>query len=791
MLNHRYSMRFNLIATIVAVAALGMLFALVSGRTYHELAVENERAALVEQAKIRVSNLRKNLDVESREFAAALQSKLGFLKAFNKRDTKSVERELSKLFDRHPITETEIKPVRFSTYDNKLNLIASVSRVPLKVYPSQSACLNLPALAGRGESIEPQKLMSGMCMVDGRLYYTSIVPLGRPGKTGYLHIVADMFHCLALMEKTYGIPIKLSLSNGTLLYKSAKWPGRESMGKILVAEYPLYANPATNTHLNISVRKDMSSFFDKLERAQFLIMLAAAAATFIVIVVASLVLQKTAINPLETLTVQLRKIRQDKTHLGRHVDVGGNKEIISLATGFNEMTTELKQLYEKLERMAFTDSLTKLPNRALLHDRLQQAIFNARREHKPFAFLMMDLDRFKDINDTLGHQIGDLVLQQVADRLRSKLRESDTVARFGGDEFAILLPAVNAKHAGMAARMLLQALRTPFVIDDHSLDIGASVGITLYPDHGVDANILVRRADVAMYAAKNANSGHAFYDSKMDENNTSRLALLSELRQAIEQEQFVLYYQPKVSLRTNRVTGIEALARWQHPRGELLLPDEFIPLLEQTSLIRSLTVWVLNEALQKSKELHTQGLPISISVNLSVRDLQDPYFADMLSEALAAHEASPSWLELEITESAVMTDPARAMEILTRLSDMGLKLTVDDFGTGYSSLAYLKKLPVTTVKIDKSFVMDMCKDENDAVIVRTSIELAHNLGLDVVAEGVDSKEILQRLKDQGCDAAQGMYVSRPLSAEELGEWLTKSSWSTNQANGKRFKRSGL
>ena len=791
MLNYRYSMRFNLIATIVAVAALGMLFALVSGHTYHDLAIENERAALVEQAKIRVSNLRKNLDVESGEFAAALQSQPAFLKAFNKRDTKSVDRELSKLFDRHPITETEIQPIRFSVYDKQLNLITSVSHAPQQGDSYQSACKNLLVLAGRGGGLEPQKLMSAVCLVDGRLYYASIVPLGKPENPGYLHIVADMLHSLTSLEKAYGMPFMLSLSNGTLLYKSGNWPSNGSARNTLVAEYPLYADTATKTYLNISVRKDMSSFFDKLKRAQFLIMLAAATTTFIAIVIASLVLQKTAINPLETLTTQLRKIRQDKTHLGRHVDVGGNKEIVSLAAGFNEMTTELKQLYEKLERMAFTDSLTKLPNRALLHDRLQQAILNARRENKPFAFLMMDLDRFKDINDTLGHQVGDLILQQVADRLRSKLRESDTVARFGGDEFAILLPTVNAKHAGMAARMLLQALRTPFVIDDQSLDVGASVGIALYPDHGVDANILIQRADVAMYAAKNANSGHAFYDGKMDENNPGRLALLGELRHAIEQEQFMLYYQPKVNLKTNRVTGIEALARWQHPRGELLLPDEFIPLLEQTGLIRSLTVWVLNEALLKSKELHARGLPISISVNLSVRDLQDPYFADMLSEVLAAHEASPSWLELEITESAVMTDPTRAMEILTRLSDMGFKLTVDDFGTGYSSLAYLKKLPVTTVKIDKSFVIDMCKDDNDAVIVRTSIELAHNLGLDVVAEGVDSKEILQRLKDQDCNVVQGMYVSRPLSAEELAEWLAKSSWSMNQANGKRFNQSGL
>ncbi|HSB00848.1 MAG TPA: EAL domain-containing protein, partial [Anaerolineales bacterium] len=279
-----------------------------------------------------------------------------------------------------------------------------------------------------------------------------------------------------------------------------------------------------------------------------------------------------------------------------------------------------------------------------------------------------------------------------------------------------------------------------------------------------------------MYSAKHANSGHALYDSKLDQHNPTRLTLLGELRHAVEQEQFVLYYQPKVNLKTFQVTGVEALVRWNHPREELLLPDTFIPLLEQTGMIRSLTPWVLNESLRQGQMLQDKGVPITISMNLSVRDLQDPYLADAFAEQLAALQISPRWLELEITESAVMTEPERALEVLTRLSAMGLRIAIDDFGTGYSSLSYLKKLPVNTIKIDKSFVIGMVRDENDAAIVRTSVDLAHNLKLEAVAEGVENEETLNRLGELGCDTAQGNYISRPLSAEELTVWLKQSSW---------------
>jgi diguanylate cyclase (GGDEF)-like protein len=491
---------------------------------------------------------------------------------------------------------------------------------------------------------------------------------------------------------------------------------------------------------------------------------------------------------LERLSAQLRRIRVDRRYLGQPVDVRGNAEVAELAEGFNAMTAQLKDLYQSLERMAFTDSLTSLPNRALFQDRLQQLILAAQREQRAFALLIMDLDHFKEVNDTLGHPVGDRLLQEVAERLRAKLRESDTVARLGGDEFAVLLPTVMQPHAAMAARMLLQTLRAPIIVEGHALEVGASIGIALFPEHGRDAHVLLQRADIAMYAAKQANSGHAFYESRFDHHDPTRLALLGELRRAIEQEQFVLHYQPLINLWTNRVSGAEALLRWRHPREGLLAPERFIPLLEQTGLIRSLTPWVVNEALRGAAALRGREQAIGVSINLSARDLHDPDLTPTLLEALAAQQARPEWLTLEITESAVMTDPDRAREVLLRLAEMGFRLAIDDFGTGYSSLAYLKKLPVRVLKIDKSFVVDMVHDQDDAAIVRTSIELGHNLGLEVVAEGVESAEVLQRLSEARCDAAQGLHVSPPLSADELANWMRDSSWAA--ADSAPHRRSG-
>jgi len=750
---------------LAVVGGLGAFLVFSSGSTYRNLVIEQQRATLAEQVRLRLGELRRELETESQQITALAMSDAGLVSAVEGRKTALAAHRLDNLFDRFAFISRPARLAKLQVLDAGMHgLVTSTQGVPDSVL-DQPQCEGLRAVAAKRKTTENLKAVTGICVAEKNIYRLLIQPLSDRPQSGYLVVAVDITPILT----------------GP---RSANWPAAEAVNHYLVAQQPLGMLAAPHAMPSIAVSQDIRAFSEKLAQTELDITGAALAVILLAIMLLLWALQKTTVKPMQMLVTQMLKVRSDKSHFGDHVVVAGSTEVAELGAGFNEMTTRLKELYESLENLAFTDPLTKLPNRTLFHERLEQTIDEAKRDYRPFALFLMDIDRFKDINDTLGHQVGDMLLQQVAARLRSKLRDIDTVARMGGDEFAILLPAVSDKHAAMAARMLLQALRTPFHVEEQSLDIGASIGVALYPDHGVDANILIQRADVAMYAAKHANTGHEFYDGKLDQHSPTRLTLLGELRHAVEQEQFVLYYQPKVNLKNSQVTGVEALVRWNHPREDLMLPDTFIPLLEQTGMIRSLTPWVLNESLSQGQALQDQGAPITISMNLSVRDLQDPYLADAFAEQLAALQISPRWLELEITESAVMTEPERALEVLTRLSAMGLRIAIDDFGTGYSSLSYLKKLPVNTIKIDKSFVIGMGRDENDAAIVRTSIDLAHNLKLEVVAEGVENEETLKRLSELGCDTAQGHYISRPLSAEELVLWLKQSSWGITKRNPK-------
>jgi diguanylate cyclase (GGDEF)-like protein len=419
------------------------------------------------------------------------------------------------------------------------------------------------------------------------------------------------------------------------------------------------------------------------------------------------------------------------------------------------------------EYQAIHDALTGLPNRVLFRERVEQAIHGTRRGDSGCAVMLMDLNHFKEINDTLGHHQGDRLLQEVAARLRATLRAGDTIARLGGDEFAIVLPGVTAPGDVVAvAEHVLERLREPFVVDATTLQIGGSIGIVHAPDHGGDVDTLMQRADIAMYAAK-ATGGYAVFDPSQDHHSPRRLALAAELPRAIERGELRLAYQPKAELRSGRIVGVEALARWEHPQLGVLEPAEFVPIAEQTGIVIALTSAVLDAALERVAAWRTLGHDLSIAVNLSARSFLDARLADEIPELLAAHDLPAGCLELEITESMLMHDPRRARETLERLAAIGVGLAVDDFGTGYSSLAHLKRLPVDTIKIDRSFVLDMATDEADEAIVRSTIELAHNLGLRVVAEGVESAEAWMRLAALGCDLAQGFHLARPLPARGL------------------------
>jgi diguanylate cyclase (GGDEF)-like protein len=422
------------------------------------------------------------------------------------------------------------------------------------------------------------------------------------------------------------------------------------------------------------------------------------------------------------------------------------------------------------EHQALHDALTGLPNRLLFKDRIEGALHG--RDDAPSAVMLIDLDHFKEINDTLGHHAGDVLLQEVAARLSAELADAGTVARLGGDEFGVLLPAMQRSgDAMLVAQRLLGRLREPFTIEGLTLEVDASIGIACHPAHGEDVEQLNQRADIAMYAAKEGGRGFVMFEPQLDRYSPRRLALAGALRQAIVDGEIILYFQPKADLDSGRIVGVEALARWQHPELGLIGPTEFVPIAEQTGLIGPLTSHVLDEALRQVREWRDSGLELSVAVNLSARSFLDAQLAAEIPPLLERYGIEAEMLELEITESMLMIDPGRAKATLDRLSSIGLSLSVDDFGTGYSSLANLKRLPVNGIKIDKSFVMDMAHDPSDAAIVRSTIDLAHNLGLRVVAEGVENQESWRRLREQGCDLAQGFHVSRPLPGGELGRLI--------------------
>ena len=424
------------------------------------------------------------------------------------------------------------------------------------------------------------------------------------------------------------------------------------------------------------------------------------------------------------------------------------------------------------ERQAFHDSLTGLPNRVLLQDRTSRLLQDGARADNMLAVMLLDLDHFKEINDTLGHHVGDLLIGAVGERLLTAVREGDTVARLGGDEFAVLLASMTSlDDAVNVADRLIAAFEEPFTVDQVRLDVRASVGIAVSPLHGTDVETLIQRADVALYAAKEQRCRWELYSPESDQHTMERLALLGELRAGIETGQLKVYYQPKSDAQTGVIVGLEALARWDHPTRGIVPPDEFIPLAENTGLITALTFEVLRQALTQLRRWRDDGMAIGVSVNLSVRQLTDLALPRQVGGMLAEFGLPPSVLTLEVTETTIMADPSRTLTVLRLLAELGVCLSIDDFGTGYSSLAYLERLQAHELKIDKSFVMGMSRNSNDAVIVRSTIELGHNLGLRMVAEGVEDTETWHLLRALGCDVVQGYLLSRPLPPDEITRWL--------------------
>ena len=475
-------------------------------------------------------------------------------------------------------------------------------------------------------------------------------------------------------------------------------------------------------------------------------------------------------------TTPLRGLADAAERLGRgdyRTPMQGLKrddEIGELSQSFERMRQSIAENQAQILKLAYWDSLTGLPNRARFRQAVNEAIAAAA-PGSSVAIVMLDLNRFKHVNDVLGYRIGDLLLVQVAERLNRQLvRDGDLVARLSGDEFGVLLRAGEPELALSVARRIEQSFHAPLALEEHNVDMGAAVGIACWPAHAEDGDALLNRAEVAMYAAKSRASGPLLYDPSVDVASAQVLTLITELRQAVEHGELRVWLQPKLALESGLVAGAEALVRWQHPQRGLVPPAEFVPFAEQSGFIHTLTLWVFEEAVRQWRVLKDEGVELVLSVNLSTRDLLDQDLAQKFEAVLARRRVPAKAFCLEITESAMMDDPARALVTLDRLSAIGFKLSIDDFGTGYSSLAYLKRLPVDELKIDQSFVRDMQTDADDAVIVRSIIDLAHNLGIAVVAEGVENVQVWNLLRELHCDLAQGFYMGRPMPIDEFMQW---------------------
>ncbi len=481
-------------------------------------------------------------------------------------------------------------------------------------------------------------------------------------------------------------------------------------------------------------------------------------------------LNKSLLLPVEKITesILVDTMKSEKIHFPDQ----GSKEIHVLVNAFNNMRKQVHHRQMVLEFQAMHDSLTGLPNRALLQDRLEQAINQAERNSSEMALLLLDLDRFKDINDTLGHPVGDMVLRKISKRLEGCLRATDTVARLGGDEFAIITSYSSRPQVESFINRIVKDVERVIIIEEQKLYVGLSVGVAAYPKDGCDADTLIQHADIAMYSAKRENKNQEFYKTEKDYYSADNLTLLADLKAELKKptNKIQLYFQPQIDVMSGDIISVESLIRWNHPVQGYLPAEQIIRMAEQTGLIAELTYWVLKQSLVEYSNWGNDS--ISLAINLSVWNLQDAELIPFVSMALHETKVNPKKITFEITESAVMNDPVRAREVLKSLNEMGIQLAIDDYGTGFSSLAYLKLLPVKYLKVDKSFVVDMLEDENDAIIVHSTIELAHNLGLAVVAEGVETQETLVKLRELGCDYAQGFYMAKPMPAIQIGDWLS-------------------
>jgi diguanylate cyclase (GGDEF)-like protein len=676
-------------------------------------------------------------------------------------------------------------------------LVSAERKITATTSEAQSAGLE-KLVMGMLDQAEASDGANGIAVVDRYPYQVVVMPVKAPIVIGYIvmtfpidgQLAAEMqsvsgLHTSILtrdrqggllpVASTFGVPVMSGLlrqmqslpGQREAPFEAEVQDARYSVRQLLIGED---AGQAVSVLLARSIDEAISEYA-RLERW----LLGLTIAGIIISAAVSVFTAKRIAQPLTQLADTAKRL--ERGDYKGQIESSREDEIGALAQAFDSMRDGIAKREQEIRRLAYWDTLTGLPNRAQFVLHLNDSIAEARKRDASVFVLMMDLDRFKHVNDVMGHSFGDALLRQVAERLQLQLANrrntSAQVARLGGDEFVVLLPDVSLEQAQLIAHEILAALETPLSLDDQMVDIGAGLGIAGYPLHGDGAEQILSMAEVAMYSAKQRNDGAVVYDASFDKGSAQSLSLLTELRNAVERNEFRLFVQPKIMLGTGKAVGAEALVRWVHPERGNVFPDQFIPFAEQTGFIRVLTRWVMEQSAILCRQLAGQGIALKISVNLSTRDLMDQDLPVKFADLLARHGLGPGAFCLEITESAIMDDPVRAQHTLERLHAMGMDLSIDDFGTGYSSLAYLKRLPVDELKIDKSFVLNMENDIGDTKIVRSTIDLGHNMGLRVVAEGIETEAVWRLLARMGCDQGQGYFMSRPMPAEQLAGWLEK------------------
>lgn len=771
------SLRISLWLPIVIMGLIAIGLVLATAQRYRDITLEDRRAATVELLRIKTDELLQQATARARELALDIQRNKDFRKAFTSRDRAGMIESLNQQFHRYFQTAGVIRMRKLYVFNLAYQPLAeSTDKVGLPAGGDRLICNNFIEQASQRSSADQLKVLSGLCEHAGEPLYANLVPIGSLRPSGYLAIIMDPTHSLTGLYKELGMPVRISAAPGKHLHKSPKWPAPDAMQHTMLATYALH-NQRNEPLLEVALLTDIRQLEDKLAASRVQMKWVAVLATLLVVAATLFLLQRTTLRPLRRLIDSIRVVQQDRARLGETVHVGGHAEIHELGEAYNRMTVELADLYERLEKLAYRDTLTDLPNRVLFNDRVEQLIAFSERQKNEFALLMMDLDRFKQINDSLGHTVGDLLLQQVAQRLNTTLRHGDLItraehdmfARLGGDEFAAVVPLTDGSSAAIAvAKRILQGFKEPFQINNHQLYVGVSIGIAMYPSDGKSLDELMRQADVAMYHAKQTQRSFAFYNTMQDAHSLSILNMEADLRRAIDNNALEVYYQPKVLTDSGAVCGAEALLRWKHPEQGWISPVMFIPIAEQTGLIENLTLWVLEHALADCARWRAAGHLHGVAVNLSAKSLRNDNLPELITALLSNYNLPPGALTLEVTENAIMTDTWHAREILLALHERGIAIALDDFGTGHSSLAHLKQLPVTELKIDKSFVLDMLSDAGDATIVHATIDLGHNLGLQVVAEGVENAAIQKQLQKLHCDICQGFHFARPMP---MADWL--------------------